>query len=135
MLSCILTVRPMQKAFKSCPRIFVVDDELDIAQMLCVILQMNLFDAVPYIDPWAALQAARVETPEYLVSDVMMPGMNGIELAKALQRELPACKVLLFSGHLEAAKLIAEAKKEGHNIRSIDKPIHPSTLVAAIRNL
>ena len=45
------------------PASFVVDDEIEIAQMLTVILQMNLFDAVPYIDPLEALEAADQNLP------------------------------------------------------------------------
>ena len=41
----------MENAFESLPRIFVVDDELDIAKLLVVMLQMNHFDAIPYSDP------------------------------------------------------------------------------------
>ena len=43
--------------------------------MLTVILQMNLFDAVPYIDLREALETARSEPPDYLISDITMPGM------------------------------------------------------------
>ena len=55
----------MENAFASRPRVFVVDDEIDIAKLLVVILQMNLFDAIPFTDPQAALEAARAETPDY----------------------------------------------------------------------
>jgi YesN/AraC family two-component response regulator len=43
--------------------------------------------------------AARIEAPDLILSDVMMPGLSGIELAIAIQRECPECKILLFSGH------------------------------------
>jgi len=49
--------------------------------MLCVILQMHLFDAIPFADPQVALEAAREEPPDYLISDIVMQGMTGIELA------------------------------------------------------
>ena len=86
----------MESAFKAHPRIFVVDDEFSIAQMMSVVLQMNLFDAVPFADPQEALTAARADTPAYLISDISMRGMTGIELAIVMQQELPSCKVLLF---------------------------------------
>jgi len=56
----------MGNPFESHPRIFVVDDEISIAKMLCVILQMHLFDAIPFADPQVALEAARAEPPDYL---------------------------------------------------------------------
>ena len=125
----------MKKSLKCQPRIFVVDDEMDSAKMLTVILQMNLFDAIPFTDPHTALAAAMEEGPDYLISDIMMPGMTGIELAIRVQHAVPACKVLLFSGQLGAPELIQRAREAGHNFDTVQKPIHPTKLVAIIRNL
>ncbi len=125
----------MDNPFELQPRIFVVDDELEIAKMLAVILQMNLFDAVPFTDPQAALEAARTAPPDYLISDIVMPGMSGIELAIALKREIPACKILLFSGQVGAPDLIRDARDAGHDFMLVQKPIHPVKLVEAIRSL
>jgi DNA-binding NtrC family response regulator len=121
--------------FESHPRVFIVDDELSIANMMSVILQMNLFDAVPFADPAAALEAVRLSPPDYLISDIMMRGMTGIELALIVQCEMPACKVLLFSGQPEAAEMIAAATEQGHTFAFLQKPVHPTELVAAIKNL
>ena len=125
----------MENAFASRPRVFVVDDELDIAKLLVVILQMNLFDAVPFADPQAALEAARAEAPDYLISDIVMPEMTGIELAIAIRREIPTCKILLFSGKVGALELITSAVEAGHSFPLVEKPIHPTKLVEVIRDL
>lgn len=125
----------MTSAFEAQPRVFVVDDEEAIAKMLAVVLQMNLFNAIPFVDPQAALDAAKETPPDYLISDVAMPGMNGVELAIAIQSEFPACKVLLFSGQVGAPALIEEARKAGHSFGLVEKPIHPTRMVEAIRNL
>jgi DNA-binding NtrC family response regulator len=125
----------VQNPFKAHPRIFVVDDEISIAKMMSVILQMNLFDAVPFSDPKAALDAARVNPPDYLISDIAMQGMTGIELAVLLQRGIPRCKILLFSGQVGAAEMIQDARQEGHSFAFLQKPIHPSELVRVIKNL
>jgi DNA-binding NtrC family response regulator len=121
--------------FESHPRVFIIDDEPSIANMMSVILQMNLFDAVPFEDPMAAIEAARTAPPDYLISDIMMRGMTGIELALIVQREMPACKVLLFSGQPEAPDMIAAATEEGHRFAFLQKPVHPTELVAAIKSL
>jgi DNA-binding NtrC family response regulator len=125
----------MENAFASHPRVFVVDDEIDIAKLLVVILQMNLFDAVPFADPLAALEAARAEAPEYLISDIVMPGMTGIDLAIAIRRDLPLCKILLFSGKVGALELIKNAVEAGHSFPLVEKPIHPTQLIEAIQLL
>ena len=125
----------MESPSESRPRIFVVDDELDIAKLLVVMLQMNHFDALPYSDPVAAINAAKATPPDYLISDIVMPGMTGIELAIALKRQIPRCKVLLFSGQVGASELIKNANAAGHSFELLQKPIHPKELVEAIRNL
>jgi PleD family two-component response regulator len=63
------------------PRIFVVDDEPLIASTLAAILQMNGFSAKFFTCPQAALKAARLKAPDLVISDVMMPGFSGIDLA------------------------------------------------------
>jgi DNA-binding NtrC family response regulator len=124
-----------ENPFESRPRIFVVDDELEIAKMLTVVLQMNLFDAIAYTDPHEALEAAKAAPPDYIISDIVMPGLTGIELAIRVRTEIPTCKILLFSGHIGAPALIEEAKASGHSFNLVEKPIHPTKLVEAILNL
>ena len=125
----------MESAFKEHPRVFVVDDEPDIAHMMSVVLQMNLFDAVAFSDPQEALAAARAEAPDYLISDIAMRGMTGIELAKLMQKEMPECRVLLFSGQLEAPAQVKAAEAEGHRFSFLQKPVHPAELVATLKQL
>ena len=81
-------------------RVFVVDDEDVIASSLAMILRFQGgFHATSFTDPLKALQAAHSETPDLLITDVVMPQMSGIELAIQLRDVCPDCKVLLFSGH------------------------------------
>lgn len=125
----------MENPFDSSPRTFVVDDDEAIAKMLAVILQMHFFNAMPFFGPEAALEAARQEPPDFLISDVVMPGMDGIELAIAMRGLAPDCKVLLFSGQVGARALIEEAKQKGHDFGMVEKPIQPKLLVEALHRL
>jgi DNA-binding NtrC family response regulator len=125
----------MENPFESHPRVFIVDDEMSIAKMMSVVLQMNLFDAVPYDDPEQALEAARSAPPDYLISDIMMKGMTGIELATSIRQELPACKILLFSGQPDAPQMVQVARDSGFDFPFLQKPIHPTDLVAVLRGL
>src|ERR1700760_4064350 len=103
----------MDNPFESHPRVFVVDDEIDIAKMLSVVLQMHLFDAVPFADPREALESARTTPPDYLISDIPMESMAGVELASSFSEEFPTCKVLLFSGLADGAQLVEQANRDG----------------------
>jgi two-component system response regulator YesN len=59
------------------------------------------FDVEMFYDPRSALLRARESVPDVLVSDITMPGINGVELAHALRRQNPGCKIILMSGNPE----------------------------------
>jgi CheY-like chemotaxis protein len=114
------------------PVILVVDDEKVIANTLSVILSGNGFDVLTAYDGESALELALRTSPNLLLTDVMMPGMTGIELAIALTKTAPSCKVLLFSGQAATMDLLANAKEQGHEFNLLEKPIHPSDLLRRI---
>jgi CheY-like chemotaxis protein len=120
---------------KSRPVAFVVDDEEVIASTLAAILKVSGFSATAFSDPWEALKTAESQPPSLVISDVIMPGMNGIELAVQLRSKYPNCKILLFSGQAATADLLESARSEGHDFVLLEKPIHPSDLLAAIKKL
>lgn len=115
--------------------VFVVDDEYVIAKTLAMILKTQGFDAKPFYEPHEALEAARIESPALLITDVVMPGMSGIDLAIQVKQDCPNCKVLLFSGQAATNDLLETANKAGHNFQLLSKPVHPKDLLAAITQL
>lgn len=117
------------------PKVFVVDDERVIAFTLATILTQSGFAATAFTNPLEALQAAQVDCPDLLISDVVMPELSGIDLAIQTRALCPACKVLLFSGQAATADLLDVARKNGHSFELLSKPVHPTDLLAAIRNL
>ena len=83
---------------RSLPKVLVVDDERRIADTLTEILEMAGFQVVTAYDGWEAVEVAIRFRPDYLLSDVLMPRMNGVELAIAIRKIYPAATILLFSG-------------------------------------
>jgi CheY-like chemotaxis protein len=61
-----------------------------------------------------------------------MPGMNGVELATAIKRSNPQCKILLFSGHASTMDLLARARLAGHHFHLLSKPIHPNDMLRRV---
>jgi DNA-binding response OmpR family regulator len=114
-------------------RIFVVDDEWLIASTLASILKMNGFDASFYTSPVRALELARLEAPDLLISDVVMPELNGVDLAMRFKALCVDCKVILFSGQGQTTDLLEKARREGYDLNLLTKPIHPERLLAHIR--
>ncbi len=117
------------------PVVLVVDDERVIADALAAILRSRSFAAMGAYDAESALDLARVIPPELLISDVILPGMNGIDLAIAMKKAVRDCRVLLFSGHAANVDLLASARDAGHDFTILAKPIHPAELLARISEL
>jgi FixJ family two-component response regulator len=115
--------------------VFVVDDEQVIATTLAMILKNSGYRAVAYASAEAAMKAAEAESPSLLITDVNMPGMNGIDLAIRFKTLYPGCKLLLFSGHLATVGLLQAARELGHDFEVMAKPVHPKDLLAAIEKL
>jgi len=113
--------------------VFVVDDEVVIAQTLVIILSQAGFRASAFDHPKKAIAACAEQTPHLLISDVAMPGMTGIELAIHFRKTLPECKVLLFSGQASTANLLEEARTQGYDFDLLAKPVHPADLLAKLR--
>lgn len=112
------------------PSVLVVDDESVIADTLAEILRRSGYAAVAAYDAAGALETALLKPPEMLITDVVLPGMNGIELAIQIKRIFPDCKTLLFSGQASTSDLLASANQAGHHFTLLSKPVHPKDLLA-----
>lgn len=113
-------------------RVLVVDDERLIVDTVVQILNIHGYDAFGAYSAVEALKLAENFLPDYLLSDVMMPGTNGIELAVAVQEMLPTVLVLLFSGQAGTSQLI----EDRHLPFALEaKPIHPDKLIKTLERL
>jgi CheY-like chemotaxis protein len=116
------------------PRVLVVDDEQVIADTLAKILELNGYEASAVYTGTAAVESARTLQPELIISDVIMPDMNGIEAAILIREFLPSCKILLFSGQAATADLLQNARAKGHEFEILAKPVHPADLLAKLKS-
>jgi DNA-binding NtrC family response regulator len=114
------------------PVILVVDDERVIADTLSVILSRSGFTTMTAYDGASALELAKNVAPELLISDVVMPGMTGVDLAITITQTIPGCKVLLFSGQAATVDLLAKARHSGHDFTTLAKPVHPTDMLRRI---
>ena len=114
-------------------RIFVVDDEHIIAMTLAAILSYHGYDARHFTDPLKALEAINNECPNLLISDVMMAGLTGVELAIQVKALYPTCRIVLISGNAATADLLYPALIAGHHFEVHAKPITPPNLIAIIQ--
>jgi CheY-like chemotaxis protein len=117
------------------PKVLVADDERIIADSLSIILNRSGYDARAAYSGEMAVEMARNFQPDMLISDVIMPGITGIETAIRVKAMLPLCKVLLFSGQAATAGLLEMARAQNHDFELLAKPIHPSELIARLRSV
>jgi DNA-binding NarL/FixJ family response regulator len=113
-------------------RLLVVDDEDAVRITLRLLLQAALPDAsiAEAANGRQAVAQAAATTPDVVIMDIVMPGLNGYEATKEILAARPETKVLMFSGHRGSAamKHAREAGAQGF----VYKPCTPAQLVSAI---
>jgi DNA-binding NtrC family response regulator len=114
------------------PLVLIVDDESVIADTLSMILSQSGYSCIAVYDAASALEVARVTPPQLLISDVVMPGLNGIDLSVQVKALVPDCQVLLFSGQAATVDLLGDPKYAAHNFVLLNKPVHPRELLSHI---
>lgn len=118
---------------KTKTRIVVADDEPIVSSTLTEILENEGYDVVSVSDGLAAIATVQAVQPDILLSDVMMPGMNGVEVAKRIRASLPRCRIVLLSGQAATGELLEQARAEGYEFEVLTKPIHPEMLLSILR--
>lgn len=94
---------PMTDMTKTKKTVLVVDDDAAVRQLAARVLARCGYDVVEAVDGPSALAAGRkADRPiALLLSDVVLPGMNGLELARALRDASPGMRVVFMSGFEE----------------------------------
>jgi CheY-like chemotaxis protein len=114
-------------------KVIVIDDEALIADTVVEILNDAGLEATPMSDPVEAIRLAQTMQPDVVLSDVIMPGMNGIEAGIKIRELVPRCRIILFSGQAATVDLLEQARKEGHYFDILGKPVKPEQLISVIR--
>ena len=112
------------------PKILLIDDEASILNLVEAYLRPEGYEVFKAADGFAGLQAARAFKPDILVLDIMLPGMDGLELLAQLRRESKLYVILLTAKTEETDKIV------GLSVGADDyltKPFSPRELVARIK--
>lgn len=115
-------------------KILIADDEPTIADTLATILRLDGFDTAAVYDGNRAIEEARKWKPELFLTDVLMPGISGIDAAIEICKLIPECRVFLFSGCAEWAVVVGDSRVRKHKFQILQKPMHPSQLIAHLRS-
>jgi two-component system response regulator FixJ len=113
------------------PTVFVVDDDEAVRESLAILLQASGFRVEAFASAEAFLAAHDRGRPGCVLIDVRMPGMDGLELQRALKARDVGLPAIVVTGHGDVP-LAVQAMKQGA-IDFIEKPYDESTLLAAVR--
>lgn len=115
--------------------ILIVDDDHVITETLAVIFSKHGYEVHCAHSAEAAIEIIAAWEPDLAILDVMLPRMNGIDLAIVLKSNRPRCRLVLFSGHQGTQALIEEAAKKGNMFEILAKPAHPLLMLDFVSSL
>lgn len=72
--------------------------------------------------------------PDRLLSDVLMPRMNAVELSISVSKMFPAARILLLSGQAGISEILASGHRQRFQFELIAKRIHPLKLIENLKN-
>ena len=115
------------------PKILLAEDDIDMRQFLVKALQNAGFDVMSYDNGLSAYQRLREEPFELLLTDIVMPEMDGIELARRAAELDPDIKIMFITG-FAAVALNSDSNAPKH-AKVLSKPIHLRELVNEVQKM
>jgi DNA-binding NtrC family response regulator len=111
-------------------KLLLIDDEPDILRVLTVSLKADGYDVVSAQNGPEGIAAFEKEKPDIVITDVKMPGMDGIEVLKKVKNLNADTEVIIITGHGDIENAI-EALKHGAS-DFINKPVRDEALAIAL---
>lgn len=108
-------------------KVLIVDDDHSVADTIALVLTRRGIEAVATYDVHTALQLAANDRPDCAVVDVLLPEMDGVELARHIRERSPRTRILLLTGDPNIADQLS-----GRNHEVLAKPLEPQDLIDRI---
>jgi DNA-binding response OmpR family regulator len=110
--------------------VLVVDDEAAILELVRFTLERDGYRLLVAADGWEALEVARREHPDLVILDVMLPGLTGLELCRALRAEMDLA-VIMLTARKEESDRVAGLELGADDY--VTKPFSPRELAARVK--
>ncbi|WP_115726971.1 MtrAB system response regulator MtrA [Actinomyces culturomici] len=111
-------------------RILVVDDDVALAEMIGIVLEAEGFGVASCPDGAEALDAFHRETPDLVLLDLMLPGLDGIEVCRLIRRESDV-PIVMLTARTDTSDVVSGLEAGADDY--VPKPFKPKELVARIR--
>ena len=125
----------MVASLRVMPKILVVDDEPDVVELVTFNLRKAGFEVIAASDGAAALRSARIELPDLIVLDLMLPEVDGLEVCKLLRRDPATAGVPIILLTAKAAEIDRVLGLELGADDYVTKPFSPRELVLRVKKL
>ena len=112
-------------------KILVIDDEKPTLTMFRILLTACGYDVITAESGSAGIELFKTERPPIVITDIKMPGKDGLTVLRELKAIQPATAVIMITGHGDSE--LAQKALDLQAIAFIHKPIHKEALDAALQ--
>ncbi len=113
-------------------RILLIDDETSTRQLLAAVLADAGHHVTQAADGRIGLQLLRLDDFDLVVTDVIMPGLNGLALVEALRAPRPERPIIAMTGAIAGSELFARIARDLGPHRTLAKPFKVVALLDAV---
>jgi two-component system nitrogen regulation response regulator NtrX len=114
------------------PTVLIVDDETSILKTLSGILSDEGFETITATNGYEALKILDAESPDLVLLDIWMPGMDGIDTLKEIRKNHPTLQVIMITGHGTIETAVTATKIGAFDF--IEKPLSIDKVIVGINN-
>jgi two-component system response regulator ResD len=115
------------------PRVLLVDDDPDVAEVVLAYLRRDGIEAAHADDGLKALESARRVPPDLVILDLMLPGLDGLEVCRRLRADAPDLPVVMLTARGEEADRIAGLEVGADDY--VVKPFSPRELALRVASV
>lgn len=114
------------------PSVLIVDDEPSILKTLGDLLTDEGFEVITALNGYEALKSIDSDSPDLVLLDIWMPGIDGIETLKAIKKDNPHIQVIIITGHGTIETAVKATKLGAFDL--IEKPLSIDKVILSINN-
>ena len=114
------------------PAVLIVDDEISIIESLEGILSDDGFEVIHAFNGYEALKKIESHSPDIVLLDIWMPGMDGIETLKEIKKSSPHLPVVMITGHGTIESAVEATKSGAYDF--LEKPLSIDKIMVTINN-